>query len=369
MVKILINGASILTFSIKEKTLIDEGFIFSDEGRVVAVGEGEPPEELRYPELLIAGRERLVMPGFSTAFTSLSLYPLRYRRYVADLSAGLDYLRKLTRTDMYFLASMGLAELISRGVTSALVVDVYLDEVARAAHDLGFSTVLAPPLNCGLDEFTPDNELKLLLNRWHGKVEGVSAGVAVCYELSEKALTLAREYGLRVFVIGGEIEDHQVKGVEVIYVNPVRGSGERVIRWGDQLDRWQPGEGLGVGVRPSYSMVDVVREVVHRTSKHPLDVLYAATVRNPLLMGLTSVGPLEEGVKTNLVMLDASEPPGWPLPRSLDEVTRAVTEGNLKVETVILDDEILVDGGETLTVGSDVITKAKKRLMSILPDQ
>lgn len=366
MVKILVNGASILTFSIKEKALIGSGFVFSSDGRITAVSEGEPPEELRYPELLITGKERLVMPGFSTAYTNLSLYPLRYGRNLTDLSVGLDYLRKLARTDMYFLASMGLAELISRGVTSALVVDIYLDEVARAVSDLGFSAVLAPPLNCGLDEFAPDNELKLLLNRWHGKVEGVSAGVAVCGELSEKALALAKEHGLKVFVIGGEVEEHSPEGVEVLYINPARGSGERVIRWGDQLSRWQPGEGLGIGVRPSYSMIDVVREVVHRTSKHPLDVLYAATVRNPSLIGLSGIGPIEQGLKTNLVMLDASEPPGWPLPRNLDEVSRAVTEGNLEVETVILNDEILVDSGETLTVGSDIITKAKKRLTSVL---
>lgn len=361
----MINNALVLTFSMKEKTLISEGFVFSDKGRVVSVDEGEPPEEFRYPELLVTGRERLIIPGFNSAFTNLSLYPLRYGKDLQDLSAHLNYLRRLTRTDMYFLATMGLMELISRGVTTALIIDIYLDEVARAVHDLGLSAVLAPPLNCGLEEFTPENELRLLLNRWHGKVEGVSAGIAVCGELSEDVRALARDYGLKVFVVGGDAED--VTDLDVIHINPSSGSSNKVIRWGPQLGRWQPGEGLGIGVRPSYSMVDVVREVSYRTSRHPLDALYAATVRNPLLIGLRDVGPLERGLRTNLVMMNASEPPGWPPPRNLDEIARAVTEGNLEVETVILDDEILVDGGETLTVGSDIILKAKKRLANILP--
>ncbi|MGC8975910.1 MAG: amidohydrolase family protein, partial [Thermoprotei archaeon] len=194
MVKVLVSNATIMTFSMKEKMLIDEGFVFSDNGRVVVIGSGEPPEELRYPELILTGKERLVMPGFSSAFTNLSSYLLRYREDSLDLSSNIEYLKKITRVDMYFLAAMAFAELISRGVTTALVVDIYLDEVARAAHDLSFNVILAPPLNCGLEEFAPETELRLLLSRWHEKVEGIKAGIAVCNEVSEKVISLAREH-------------------------------------------------------------------------------------------------------------------------------------------------------------------------------
>ncbi len=364
MVKVLVSNATILTFSMKEKMLINEGFVFSDSGKVVVVGSGDPPEELKYPELLLTGKERLVMPGFSSAFTNLSHYLLRYEEDLLDLSSDIEYLKKITRIDMYFLAAMAFAELISRGVTTALVVDVYLDEVARAAHDLSFNVVLAPPLNCGLEEFAPEAELRLLLSRWHEKVEGIKAGIAVCNEVSERIISLAKEYRLRIFQVGGTVSDYE--GVEVVFVNPSKGSGSNVIRWGPQLSEWKPEEGLGVGVRPSYDMRDVVREVSYKTSKHPIDVLYSAIVRNPVLIGLNDVGPLERNLKTNLLMLDASEPPGWPLPKNLSGIIKAVVEGNLEIETVILDDEILVDGGETLTIGNDLINKAKKRLANLI---
>ncbi|MEM4823953.1 MAG: hypothetical protein QXV31_02825 [Zestosphaera sp.] len=364
MVKVLVSNATIMTFSMKEKMLINEGFVFSDDGRVVVVGSGEPPEELKYPELLLTGKERLVMPGFSSAFTNLSLYLLRYREGLRDLSSDIEYLKKITRVDMYFLAAMAFAELISRGVTTALVVDVYLDEVARAAHDLSFNAVLAPPFNCGLEEFAPEAELRLLLSRWHEKVEGIKAGIAVCDEASEKVVSLAKETNLRIFQVGGPVSDYE--GAEVVFVNPSKGSGKNVIRWGPQLSEWKPEEGLGVGVRPSYDMRDVVREVSYKTSRHPIDVLYSAIVRNPVLIGFKDVGPLERNLKTNLLMLNASEPPGWPLPKNLGGVAKAVVEGNLRVETVILDDEILVDGGETMTIGNDLINKAKKRLASLV---
>lgn len=344
--------------------LINEGFVFSDNGKVVVVGSGEPPEELRYPELLLTGKERLVMPGLSSAFTNISLYLLRYKEDLLDLSSNLEYLKKISRVDMYFLAAMALAELISRGVTTALVVDIYLDEVARAAHDLSFSVVLAPPFNCGLDEFAPEAELRLLLSRWHEKVEGIRAGIAVCNEVSEKIISLAREHKLKIFQIGGSVSDYGES--EIIFVNPSKGSGSNVIRWGSQLSNWRPEEGLGIGVRPSYDMRDVVRETTYKTSKHPIDVLYSAIVRNPVLIGFNDVGPLERNLKTNMLVLNASEPPGWPLPKNLNELTRAVIEGNLRVETVILDDEILVDGGETMTIGSDLINKAKKRLANLI---
>ncbi|MFN3267752.1 MAG: hypothetical protein ACK416_00670 [Zestosphaera sp.] len=364
MVKVLVSNATIMTFSMKEKMLINEGFVFSDSGKVVVVGSGDPPEELKYPELLLTGKERLVMPGFSSAFTNLSHYLLRYKEDLLDLSSDIEYLKKITRIDMYFLAAMAFAELISRGVTTALVVDVYLDEVARAAHDLSFNVVLAPPLNCGLEEFAPEAELRLLLSRWHEKVEGIKAGIAVCNEVSEKIISLAKEYRLRIFQVGGTVSDYE--GVEVVFVNPSKGSGSNVIRWGPQLSEWKPEEGLGVGVRPSYDMRDVVREVSYKTSKHPIDALYSAIVRNPVLIGFNDVGPLERNLKTNLLMLDVSEPPGWPLPKNLSEIIKAVVEGNLEIETVILDDEILVDGGETLTIGNDLINKAKKRLANLV---
>lgn len=366
MVKILINNASILTFSSAKKLLIKEGYIFSNEGRIYAVGDGEPPEEFSYPELLINGKDKLVLPAFSSAYTIASLYPLRYVIKDLDLSKNLDYLKKLSRTDMYFLAAMTIIEMISKGITNALFIDIYLDEVARVAHDSGFNVVLAPPINCGLEEFEPENELKLLINRWHEKVDEVKVALATCGKPTEEVLEIVRTYGLKLFVLNAPYVD--VEDPNVVYINPMNGSGSNVIRWGPQLSMWQPNEGLGIGVRPSYSMIDVSREVVYKTGRHPIDIIYAITTRNPNILGFKSLGPIEDNYKTNLLMFNTSEPPGWPLPTEINSLTKAIVEGELRIETLIIDDEILLDNAETLTLGREVISKAKKRLSSIIQE-
>jgi len=366
LVKILINNASILTFSTEEKLLIKEGYIFSSEGRVNGVGEGEPPEEFSYPELLISGKDRLVLPAFSSAYTVASLYPLRYVVKDPDLSKNLDYLRKLSRTDMYFLAAMTMIEMISKGITNALFIDIYLDEVARAAHDSGFNVVLAPPINCGLEEFEPENEFKMLINRWHEKVDEVRVALATCGKPTDEVLETAKAYGLKLFVLNAPYVDSSEPNV--VYINPTNGSGNNVIRWGSQLSMWKPNEGLGIGVRPSYSMIDVSREVVYKTGKHPIDVIYAATARNPSILGFKSLGPIENNYITNILMFNTSEPPGWPLPTEINSLTKAIVEGELRVETLIINDEILLDNAETLTLGLEVISKAKKRLSPIIQE-
>lgn len=361
MVKILVTNAKILTMSEKHELLIDRGFIYLRDGRVEAVGKGEPPEELRYPELLISGEGRLVTPGLSSAITAVSLYPLRYR--VNDLAWNdlSDYMSMLTRTDLYYLAALSFMELVSRGVTSALVADVFLDNVARAANDVGIYVTLAVPYECGIKDFEPESEVKLLLSRWHERVEGVKAAVLYCGDPPSRFVNEMASLGLRVYAL-----KPRTARSDVISVNPVEGGGRNVIRYGRDVVRWSPEEGLGIGVRPSYSMVDVVKEVTWRLKVHPLDVIAAASTLNTKLLGFSNMGSLDVSSKANIVMFNTSEPPGWPAPSSLEPLVRAIVEGDLRVETVIVNDDVLVDGGETLTVGTDIVRRAVRRLGDLI---
>ena len=365
MVKILIKDASVLTFSSREDLFIERGYVFIKDGVVAGVGKGDPPEDLQYPELLINGRGRLVMPGLSSAITSVTLYPLRYRLRRMSWGEVDDYLSILTRTDVYYLAALTFVELVTRGVSSVMVTDVYLDSVARAAKDVGIYATLAVPFNCGIKDFDPEGELRLLINRWHGRVEGVNAAVLTCREDNESVYSLAKELGIKVFVLEPS-SSNMVRYGSVICVNPAEGSGVGVVRFGDGLSRWGPDEGLGVGVRPSYNMLDVVKEVVWRTGKHPIDVLAASTLVNTSLIGFDGMGAVDVGSKANIVMFNMSEPPGWPIPPSIDSVVNAVVEGDLRVESLIVNDDVVVDSGETLNVGADLIKKAVSRFEPVI---
>ncbi|MCD6428160.1 MAG: amidohydrolase family protein [Desulfurococcales archaeon] len=152
----------------------------------------------------------------------------------------------------------------------------------------------------------------------------------------------------------------------VVCINPAEGGGAGVIRFGDDLSRWSPDEGLGIGVRSSYSMLDVVREVTWRTGKHPLDVLVASTLINASLIGFDNLGAIDVGSRANIVMFNMSEPPGWPIPSNINSIVKAVVEGDLRVESLIVNDDIVVDAGETLNVGADLIKKAVGRLEPVI---
>ena len=369
MVKILITNATILTMSTKRDLIIEKGYLYLNNGVLEAIGKGEPPQEYQYPELLINGDGKIVSPGFSSAFTSVTLYPLRYRINDVKWSDINDYVSALSRTDVYYLAALTFMELISRGITTALVSDIFLDNVARAANDVGINVTLAIPYNCGIKDFDPDNELRIVLNRWHGRVEGVRAAVLYCGDPTPEWFKDIAQYNVNIYLLNSKL------GIEnlprdirnlVYFINPLSNSVNKVIRYGDGLRLWSPGEGLGIGVRPSYSMVSVIREVYLLSGKHPLDILYSATTLNNRLIGFNNVGSLDIGLKANVVMFDTSEPPGWPAIADVESVVNAIVNGDLSIETVIIGDDILVDNKETLTIGYDMVKKAVNRLEPLL---
>lgn len=358
MVKILITDATIFTLSKNPRTppLIRRGYVFIKDGRVIAVDEGEPPDEYQYPELLMNGEGRLVIPGMSSGITSVSLYPLRYE-VKESLAEVKDYLSILTRTDIYYATMLSAAEMILSGVTTAMISDIYLDSSARAAKDAGLMVTLATPIGCGLEDFGVEREIDLLLSRWHGKVDNVKAAVLTCGDVSEELEEKAALKGLRTFTLSSG----------VVRVNPGT-NAEGTIRFGNGLMRWSPGEGVGIWVRPSYSIIEVLKEIMWRSGSRSLIDVLASAVDTHSMIGWSGVGAIEPGKVANIVMLDTHEPPGWPVPERLDHVARAVIEGSARVETVIAGEEILVDAGELLTIGEAVLRKGVERFRDVMKE-
>ncbi len=367
MVKILIDGASILAID-DEVRYVSRGYVYLDGGRVRSLGQSPPPEEFLYPELLLSGAGRLVTKGFASGFTVLSLYPLRYGLDDVDWFLARELFKAIKRGDMYYIAVLSLAELVSEGVTEALVVDVYLDDVARASRDVGINVTLAPPLNCGLDDQRQLNELKLLLGRWHGRVEGVKVGIAVCRELREEHVALAREVGLPLYALELEREpEKRLEGLRVVAINPLIDVELPTIYSGGMIQKWREGGGLGVGVRPSYSVREAMKEALWSRGADPLSVLLSGTRTTSELIDQRESSALREGSRSSIVVYNLSEPPGWPVPRSLQSAVRAVVEGDLPIETVVVGDEVVLDREGLLTVGYEVFKKAIGKFEELYP--
>lgn len=367
MVKILIDSASILVVD-SEVDYISKGYLYIENGVIKSLRQGEAPEEALYPELLLSGTGRLITKGFSSGFTVLSLYPLRYSLEDIDWFLLREMLKAVKRTDMYYISVLSLAELVSKGNTEVLVVDAYLDEVARAARDVGVNVTLAPPLNCGLDDQQQLNELKLLLGRWHGRVEGVKVGVTICRELRDNYLALAREAGIPIFLL--ELErapQSSLKDIEAVAINPLVDTDLPAIYYGRMLRNRKRFSGVGIGIRPSYSTREAVKELLWSQGADPLDALLSGTKITSDLIGQRESSSLREGSRSSVVVYNQSEPPGWPTPRTLHSAVRAVLEGDLPIETIIVGDEVVVDREGVLTVGYEVFKKAIKRFEDIYP--
>ncbi|MEM1814705.1 MAG: hypothetical protein QXZ37_01545 [Sulfolobales archaeon] len=367
VVKVLIDGASVLVVD-GGISYISTGYLYMENGLIKSLGAGQAPDELLYPELLLGGAGRLVAKGFASGFTVLSLYPLRYGLDDVDWFLMKELAKTIKRTDMYFISVLSLAELVSKGVTEVLVVDTYLDEVARASRDVGVNVTLAPPLNCGLDDQQQLNELKLLLGRWHGRVEGVKVGFAVCREIKEDHIALAKEANIPIYAL--ELEKEPPKNTEnakIIAVNPVLDTSFPVIYYGRMLRNWKRDSGIGIGVRPSYSVREVVKEILWSHSADPVDALLSGTKTTSELIDQRESSTLREGSRGSIVVYNLSEPPGWPLPRSLHSAIRAVLEGDAPIETVVVGDDIVLDREGILTVGHELFKKAIRRFEEIYP--
>ncbi len=367
MVKILVDGASVLAID-DEVRYVSKGYVYLDGGRVRSLGQSPPPEEFLYPELLLSGSGRLVTKGFASGFTVLSLYPLRYGLDHVDWFLARELLKAIRRGDMYYIAVLSLAELVSKGVTEALVVDAYLDDVARASRDVGISVTLAPPLNCGLDDRQQLNELKLLLGRWQGRVEGIRVGIAVCRELRDEHLELARETGLPLYALELEREPpERPEGLRIVAINPLIDVSLPTIYSGEAVRRWREDGGLGIGVRPSYSVRDVMKEALWSRGADPLSVLLSGTRITSELIDQRESSTLREGSRSSVVVYNLSEPPGWPVPRSLRSAVRAVVEGDPPIETVVIGDDVVLDREGLLTVGYEVFKKAVGKFEELYP--
>ncbi|MCE4603756.1 MAG: hypothetical protein F7B20_02175 [Aeropyrum sp.] len=114
MVEILVRASKVYTGS----EVLGEGYIYIRDGKIVALGEGPPPEDLTYPTILVGGAGRIAAPGLAVAADTAAYIVRMLRVGVEDrlrLYSGLGLEASL-------LASLpAIYELHLHGVTSILV--------------------------------------------------------------------------------------------------------------------------------------------------------------------------------------------------------------------------------------------------------
>lgn len=160
----------------------------------------------------IDGNGNLVMPGFKNAHTHSAMTFLR--SYADDLPL-LEWLNKqvfpmeakLANDDIYWLAKLGILEYLTSGMTANFDMYMQPKQIAQAAIDTGFRTVIVGALNNFSSSLEEVEDCYLHLNGRHPRVGyrlGFHAEYTTGRELLEGMAALSEKYQAPVYTHNSE---------------------------------------------------------------------------------------------------------------------------------------------------------------------
>ncbi|HHW57641.1 MAG TPA: amidohydrolase [Clostridia bacterium] len=173
---LLIKNVTLL--SMKEgQPILENTNIYIENDTITQIGEIKPDIKL---DRVVDGAKKIAMPGLINAHTHLGMS--LFRNYANDVPL-FDWLTKyiwpleakLTAEDVYWGSLLSMIEMIYSGTTAFCDMYFFMDEVARAAEEIGLRGVLTRGI---IEEEDPErNKEKLkdtrkLYENWNGKAEG-----------------------------------------------------------------------------------------------------------------------------------------------------------------------------------------------------
>ena len=290
MTGLLIEKGSVLTMDEQDRVHCP-GWLWLEEGRIGAVGEGQPPADLSARAgRVIDATGMAVLPGMVNGHTHLEQSfqrgmgdGLPLLRWLSDMAWPME--RAMTADEVYLAARLSLVEQLKSGVTTVVQhhkvtrSDAHVDAVARAAEELGVRLLLARLwADLGAGGETPAEIIERtgrLRDRWHGAAGGritVGFGPAVPWRCSDEGLrrtvAQARAWGIpsHIHVAEGRSEDRQI----------LKRTGKRNIEWLASLGALGPDVHLVHMIWLDDRELDLVAETGSPVVHCPVSNLYIA---------------------------------------------------------------------------------------------
>ncbi|MBZ4645999.1 MAG: 5-methylthioadenosine/S-adenosylhomocysteine deaminase [Petroclostridium sp.] len=175
----LIKNATIVTME-DENKVVHNGYIAIVDDRITYVGETLPEDFL--PQVIIEGRDRVVLPGLINAHTHTPMVLLR--SYADDLPLQEWLFEKIfpiedkfAAEDVYWASMLGIMEMLRSGITCFADMYFFMDEVVKAVSRTGIRANLSRGLQCFEPDFNPTEDRRLLENEqlfkdWDGESNG-----------------------------------------------------------------------------------------------------------------------------------------------------------------------------------------------------
>lgn len=375
---------------------VEEGELWVKGSKIAYVGaENKEAAAKESWDREIDGQGNVLMPGFKDAHTHSAMTFLR--SYADDLPL-LDWLHKqvfpmedkLRPEHIAPLTKLAIMEYLTSGITANLDMYYFADEIARAAIETGFRTVIQGSVGGDASGARRLREEYEKFKNFHELISyqlGFHAEYTASRELLEAVAALAEEYKRPVFTHNSESESEVAQCIEKTGMTPTAyldslgifnyggttfhcvhmtdedldickkrnisvvtnpGSNTKlasgVARINDML-KWGINLGIGTDGPASNNCLDMFREMFLVTGLGKLkekdaaaidanDVLYMATAGGAKAMGLTDCDILKEGKLADLVMIDLHQPNMQPLNNIAKNIVYSGSKQNVKLTMV-----------------------------------
>lgn len=375
---------------------VEEGELWVKGNKIAYVGaENKEAAAKESWDREIDGQGNVLMPGFKDAHTHSAMTFLR--SYADDLPL-LDWLHKqvfpmedkLRPEHIAPLTKLAIMEYLTSGITANLDMYYFADEIARAAIETGFRTVIQGSVGgdaSGAKRLRQEYEKFKNFHELISYQLGFHAEYTASRELLEAVAALAEEYKRPVFTHNSESESEVAQCIEKTGMTPTAyldslgifnyggttfhcvhmtdedldickkrnisvvtnpGSNTKlasgVARINDML-KWGINLGIGTDGPASNNCLDMFREMFLVTGLGKLkekdaaaidanDVLYMATTGGAKAMGLTDCDTLKEGKLADLIMIDLHQPNMQPLNNIAKNIVYSGSKQNVKLTMV-----------------------------------
>lgn len=420
---ILIYGGTVVTMN-NEGEIYSPGFIYIEDGYIRGIGRIEDIEEdYKSAELIYKTRGRIIFPGYVNMHTHLSLYPIRMLTPNTTLDYWVEnyawkYERKLAEKLSYYASKLSLYSLMKKGVIGVVDMHFNMEEVARAVEEAGiYANLSVAIMNRGVfEDFKEglEENLRLIKN-----IEGndrITASLGPCSlrllerEELEEISDLSRKLNVPIHVHVSEVREdvlhvrERYKKLPVELLEEVGLLNDKTIlahcTWCTQRELYKIKKknskvafcpstnlhmnsgippiieayklninyGFGTDVSPSQEILEEVSIAYYyfriADMRIPAYTLLKSLSRGESLFLQKEVGVLKVNSPATLVVLKANEPEGWnPLSSRIYE---QLLFGKIPVETMIVDGEVLIDGGENLVIPDYEVEEAKGNLEELI---
>ncbi|MEM0044169.1 MAG: hypothetical protein QXJ51_05900 [Sulfolobales archaeon] len=350
----------------------EKGFIYVKDGIISDVGEGESPSEYKYPDILINGENRMIIPGMIDGYSISYLSPLSSLialSKIKKISENKDLLSVLSDTDVYYLTVIGVISRVMRGVTTVVTEIPKIDLAVKIADLLGVRMIAVVNIDRYSKEETADHVLRM---RKYERYKEDLLRVAF-YTSRLELLEVVREFmPNNTVLIHWSLCDKIQDDSKVIVVDPPPDLCRNLMSISTDpnvsIDEVISGRKfIGTGANRSRIVTDNMIYQIDRTRLSLVDLFNRLTRDVAGVYGLPT-GFIEKGLYSDLVMYDLSQPPASPFYHDKNILLRMILWDMPRIESVIIGKEIIIDGGEILSVGSDLYRRAYRRLRDVIKD-